>query len=107
MTFFSTLYTVINTITIGLGLFQLCVWIYRALCLAYRHKYGTRCSTERYGEGTWAVITGSTDIIGKASAMEFAKRGFNVALISRTKIENEKIAADIKEKCPKVEVKTI
>ena len=53
------------------------------------------------------MVTGSTDIIGKASAMEFAKRGFNVALISRTKIENEKIAAEIKEKCPKVEIKTI
>ena len=39
--------------------------------------------------------------------MEFAKRGFNVALISRTKIENEKIAADIKQKYPEVEVKTI
>ena len=92
MTFFSTL----NTITTGLGLFQIAVWIYRALYLAYQHKYGTRCTTERYGKGTWAVVTGSTDIIGKASSMEFAKRGFNVALISRTKIENEKIAADIK-----------
>ncbi|KAK9509332.1 hypothetical protein O3M35_006673 [Rhynocoris fuscipes] len=34
--------------------------------------------------GPWAVITGSTDGIGKEFAMEYAKRGLNICLISRS-----------------------
>ncbi|XP_071440247.1 inactive hydroxysteroid dehydrogenase-like protein 1 [Hetaerina americana] len=33
--------------------------------------------------GPWAVVTGSTDGIGKAYAEELAKKGLNIALISR------------------------
>ncbi|XP_074014306.1 inactive hydroxysteroid dehydrogenase-like protein 1 isoform X2 [Numenius arquata] len=38
---------------------------------------------KRYGK--WAVVTGSTDGIGKAYAEELAKRGVNIILISRNK----------------------
>ncbi|XP_037930325.1 hydroxysteroid dehydrogenase-like protein 1, partial [Teleopsis dalmanni] len=38
--------------------------------------------TERFGK--WAVVTGSTDGIGKYYARELARKGFNVVLISRT-----------------------
>ena len=37
---------------------------------------------ERYGKGTWAVITGSSDGYGKLYAMHLAKRGFNIVLIA-------------------------
>ncbi|XP_060518967.1 hydroxysteroid dehydrogenase-like protein 1 [Cylas formicarius] len=33
--------------------------------------------------GSWALITGSTDGIGKAYALELAKRGMNIVLVSR------------------------
>lgn len=46
-----------------------------------------------YGE--WAVITGSTDGIGKSYAKELAKRGMNVLLISRTKEKLERVAKEI------------
>ena len=36
----------------------------------------------RYGE--WAIVTGATDGIGKAMALELAQKGLKVLLISRT-----------------------
>ncbi|KAH9260692.1 hypothetical protein BASA81_001159 [Batrachochytrium salamandrivorans] len=37
-----------------------------------------------YGKGGWVCITGATDGVGKSIALEAAKRGLNVFLISRT-----------------------
>lgn len=34
--------------------------------------------------GQWAIVTGSTDGIGKQLAMELAKKGLNICLIART-----------------------
>lgn len=34
--------------------------------------------------GPWAVVTGSTDGIGKAMAFELSKKGKNILLISRS-----------------------
>lgn len=38
---------------------------------------------ERYGKGSWAFITGSTDGIGLGFAQELARRGFNIILAAR------------------------
>ncbi|XP_014785806.1 very-long-chain 3-oxoacyl-CoA reductase-B [Octopus bimaculoides] len=56
--------------------------------------------------GNWAVVTGSTDGIGKAYAEELASKGLNIVLISRSP---EKLAAVAKEieTTYKVETKTI
>ncbi|XP_037093381.1 very-long-chain 3-oxoacyl-CoA reductase-B-like [Pollicipes pollicipes] len=48
--------------------------------------------------GDWAVITGATDGIGKAYAFEFARRGLNVLLISRTMAKLEQTAKEIEAK---------
>lgn len=45
--------------------------------------------------GPWAVITGATDGLGKAYAEEFAKRGINVVLISRSLFKLQTVAKDI------------
>lgn len=39
---------------------------------------------ERYGQGTWALITGATDGLGLALAVRFAKLGFNIILLGRS-----------------------
>ncbi|CAG9797922.1 unnamed protein product [Chironomus riparius] len=48
---------------------------------------------EKYGR--WAVITGSTDGIGKQYAFELAKRGMNIVLISRTESKLIEVAQKI------------
>ncbi|NWR57287.1 DHB12 reductase, partial [Bucorvus abyssinicus] len=52
------------------------------------------------------VVTGATDGIGRAYAEELARRGMNVALISRSKEKLDQVAGEIKEKY-KVETKVI
>ncbi|KAJ2944459.1 hypothetical protein O0L34_g3799 [Tuta absoluta] len=56
--------------------------------------------------GPWAAITGSTDGIGKQYALELAKRGLNVVLISRNPEKLRAVAAEI-EKEHKVKTKII
>ncbi|KAM8813708.1 very-long-chain 3-oxoacyl-CoA reductase [Rhynchonycteris naso] len=56
--------------------------------------------------GEWAVVTGSTDGIGKSYAEELAKRGMKVVLISRSQDKLNQVSSEIREKF-KVETKTI
>jgi 17beta-estradiol 17-dehydrogenase / very-long-chain 3-oxoacyl-CoA reductase len=45
--------------------------------------------------GDWAVVTGASEGIGRAFAIELARRGFNVIIIARSK---DKLA-EVKEQC--------
>ncbi|KAK6335815.1 hypothetical protein TWF730_003192 [Orbilia blumenaviensis] len=47
------------------------------------------------GEAPWALITGSSDGIGKALAIELASRGFNIIVHGRTPSKIAKLAADL------------
>uniref|UniRef100_A0AC34R990 Uncharacterized protein n=1 Tax=Panagrolaimus sp. JU765 TaxID=591449 RepID=A0AC34R990_9BILA len=55
----------------------------------------------------WAIITGSTDGIGKVYALELAKQGFDIILISRTKSRLEATKNEIIENYPKIKVEMI
>jgi 17beta-estradiol 17-dehydrogenase / very-long-chain 3-oxoacyl-CoA reductase len=48
--------------------------------------------------GSWAVVTGCTDGIGKAYAEQLAKRGLNIVLISRTLGKLQKQSIEIEKK---------
>lgn len=56
--------------------------------------------------GSWAVVTGCTDGIGKAYAEKLAKLGLNMVLVSRTEEKLKNQAKEIQEKF-KVETKII
>jgi len=47
--------------------------------------------------GKWAIITGSTDGIGKAIAIDYAKKGLNIVLISRTQSKLDAVAKEVKD----------
>ena len=62
---------------------------------------------DRYGEGSWALVTGSSDGIGAAYAKLLARKGFNVCLVSRTKSKLEKVESDINEQSPNVKTRIV
>lgn len=57
--------------------------------------------------GRWAVVTGATDGIGRALCDEFAKRGLDVLLVSRTPSKLEASAAELKAAHPARNFKTL
>lgn len=48
--------------------------------------------------GSWAIITGSTDGIGKALAFELASKGLNLLLVGRNPLKLEATSKEIKER---------
>ncbi|KOS20449.1 Very-long-chain 3-oxoacyl-CoA reductase [Escovopsis weberi] len=53
----------------------------------------------KYGKpGTWAVITGASDGLGKEYAVQLAAKGFNLVLVSRTLSKLETLAKEIEVK---------
>ena len=82
------------TLIVIIGSYQVAWWIFRFVCCFYRVILGTACTTERYGVDSWAVVTGSTDGIGKACAKHLASQGFNIVLVARNL---EKLNATAKE----------
>jgi len=87
------------------GTFAIIYIVARLATFIYRFLSPVRIDVKKLGE--WAVITGSTDGIGKAYAFELAKRGLNVVLISRTKQKLEEVAKEIQSKNSNTQVKTI
>jgi 17beta-estradiol 17-dehydrogenase / very-long-chain 3-oxoacyl-CoA reductase len=81
----NTLNSVIWKICLFIGFIKLAIFLYETYNFVIRHFFRSRLNLkERYGEGSWVVITGSSDGIGAAFALELAKEGFNIALVSRT-----------------------
>ena len=54
--------------------------------------------TERYGEGSYALITGATDGIGKEFCIQLAKLKFNLILVSRNIEKLKKVSDELKKK---------
>lgn len=65
-------------------------------------------SFSKYGnkKGSWAVVTGASDGIGKEYASQLAGKGFNVVLVSRTQSKLELLATEIETKY-KVQTKIV
>ncbi|KAF2113419.1 estradiol 17-beta-dehydrogenase 12-B [Lophiotrema nucula] len=65
-------------------------------------------SLSKFGpEGSWALITGASDGIGKEFALALAAKGYNLILVSRTDSKLTALASDISTKYgPKISTKT-
>ncbi|KAL5496970.1 hypothetical protein EMCRGX_G013351 [Ephydatia muelleri] len=55
-----------------------------------------RIDLKKYGE--WAVITGASEGIGKGYALELARLGLNVVIMSRSQEKLEAVATEIRQK---------
>lgn len=87
------------------GAFTLIYVVARLANLFYRILCPVRMDVRKFG--SWALVTGSTDGIGRAYAIELAKRGLNIILISRTKEKLDQVAQEIQNKYSSAQVKTI
>lgn len=74
--------------------------------LSFFWVYFLRPSVDLKRLGSWAVVTGATDGIGKAMAKQLAKQGMNVVLISRTESKLVNVQKELEEATGK-EFKTI
>ena len=56
------------------------------------------CGVDVRNLGSWAVVTGASEGIGKGYALELARRGLNVVIMSRSREKLQKVADEIQEK---------
>ncbi|XP_047949839.1 very-long-chain 3-oxoacyl-CoA reductase 1-like [Salvia hispanica] len=57
--------------------------------------------------GSWALITGPTDGIGKSFAFQLARKGLNLVLVGRNPSKLEEVAGAIKSKFGAIQIKTV
>lgn len=62
---------------------------------------------KRYGEESYAFITGASDGIGKAFCFSLAKRGFNIILVARNNDKLKQVEKELKEQYPSVKTKIV
>ncbi|XP_057949429.1 very-long-chain 3-oxoacyl-CoA reductase 1-like [Malania oleifera] len=57
--------------------------------------------------GSWAVVTGPTDGIGKGFAFELARKGLNLVLVGRNPSKLKDVSDSIQSKYGKIQIKTV
>ncbi|XP_077986812.1 very-long-chain 3-oxoacyl-CoA reductase-like [Glandiceps talaboti] len=86
--------TIIGAVTVGYFALKLALSILRGIKVYILSK-PLGLATDVRKLGNWAVVTGSTDGIGKAYAQELARKGVNIVLISRTLEKLQAVAQEI------------
>jgi len=86
----------------GLSYFGAATLIYcvlNTLAAVFKILIQPGTSVRKFGpKGSWALITGASDGIGKEFAYQLAAKGFGVILISRTESKLAEITSDIRSK---------
>uniref|UniRef100_A0A5B7BLL0 Putative very-long-chain 3-oxoacyl-CoA reductase 1 n=1 Tax=Davidia involucrata TaxID=16924 RepID=A0A5B7BLL0_DAVIN len=57
--------------------------------------------------GSWALVTGPTDGIGKGFAFQFARKGLNLVLVGRNPDKLKEVSESIRAKYGKTQIKTV
>lgn len=57
--------------------------------------------------GSWALVTGPTDGIGKGFAFQFARKGLNLVLVGRNPDKLKDVSDSIQAKYGKTQIKTV
>ncbi|PON42337.1 Short-chain dehydrogenase/reductase [Parasponia andersonii] len=66
-----------------------------------------RSSKNLKSYGSWAIITGATDGIGKAFASQLAEKGLNLILVGRNSNKLETVSKEIQLTCPGTRIKSL
>lgn len=100
--FFTSVLLLIGFITLIYNIYRLFFFIYRKFLRNSRNIYQT------YGDSdSWAVVTGSSDGIGKAFSESLAEKGFNICFIARNLEKTESVRKEIQTTYPKLKTSII
>lgn len=92
----------IQTILAGVGLLTLSCLLLRVLKFLKLNYLTSVNMKKKYGKaGEWAVVTGASEGIGQAMALDLARRGFNVCVIARTQSKLDTVVTEIEACGPK------
>jgi len=89
------------------------VWLlfkaYDLLKIVYQQFIQKPTDLKTFGakQGSWALITGASDGIGRQFANEFGKAGFNLLLVSRTKSKLDEVAKEIEGKYADIKTQVV
>lgn len=87
-----------GSLTVLKTLFAIIKWVYVSFLRPGKNlkKYGS-----------WAIVTGSTDGIGKGFAFQLARKGLNLILVGRNPDKLKDVSDSIRAKYGKTEIKTV
>ena len=94
---------ILGAVGLVIGAVSVVRWLWQYVWLP-RHLQGPRLA-KRYGRGSWVLITGAGDGLGKAFAQELAQYGFNLLLVSRTQEKLSRLQAELE--VHRVQVRTV
>ncbi|KAF2072250.1 hypothetical protein CYY_006426 [Polysphondylium violaceum] len=92
---------ILNYLFYSVGIYVTFHTLFKISCFFY--TFFVRPPIDLKKRGEWAVVTGATDGIGKAFCHEFAEKGLNVCLISRSR---DKLQTEAKQIELQYKVKT-
>ena len=96
---------IVNKVLVALGSLLVIRFILTAIEGIYARLLRPGKNLKKYG--SWALVTGATDGIGKAMAFEMAKKGISILLVSRSKDKLIDTKDELLKKYPKVECKIL
>lgn len=97
------LLSVLGAILLTILVVQVILWTWKYFVWPLGDQ-GPRLA-ERYGKGSWALVTGASDGLGRAFSTDLAKAGFNVVLVSRTQEKLSRLQSELE--ALGVQVKTV
>jgi 17beta-estradiol 17-dehydrogenase / very-long-chain 3-oxoacyl-CoA reductase len=86
----SFIISILSYLVIAKLLYSIGYFIYKRLRPRKNHL-------QKYGKGTWALVTAGSDGIGKSICVELAKLGFNILLAARTESKLKQVSDDLKQ----------
>ncbi|KAL3813845.1 hypothetical protein ACJIZ3_015113 [Penstemon smallii] len=90
---------------LSLGLFSLLKFSLSTLKWIYVNFLRPGKNLKKYG--SWALVTGPTDGIGKAFAFQLARKGLNLVLVGRNPNKLTEVSESIKSKFGSTQIKTV
>lgn len=102
--------SIVSSLISTVGAVVCCGFLFKLINIIVKLFFTPPTNWSKYGakKGSWALVTGSTDGIGKEFAFQLAKKGFNIMLVARNKDKLQTTKDQVLKECRStVEVETV